>query len=107
MYRLDWSKYLSTGRDRVSQRTKENDARNDFESDMGRAIFSSAIRRMHDKAQVMPLTSGDSMHTRLTHSLEVMSIAYSLGISICRNEEFMALYGKEEAWNLEQQIPII
>ena len=63
MYRLDWSKYLSTGRDRVSQRTKENDARNDFESDMGRAIFSSAIRRMHDKAQVMPLTSGDSMHT--------------------------------------------
>lgn len=107
MYKIDWNKYLSTERDRISRREKENDARNDFESDMGRAIFSSAIRRMHDKAQVMPLTSGDSMHTRLTHSLEVMSIAYSLGIGICRNDEFIGLYGKDEAWSLEQRIPII
>ena len=85
----------------------DEERRNDFESDFGRVAFSSALRRMHDKAQVMPLTSGDSVHTRLTHSIEVMSIAYSLGISLCRDRDFIDTYGKEKAMEYERAIPMI
>ena len=51
------------------------ECRNPFESDLGRVIFCPAIRRMHDKTQVIPLTSGDTILTRLTHSMQVMSVA--------------------------------
>lgn len=106
MHKIEWDNYLKTDRDRKSTRAKGVDFRTDFESDFGRVVFSSAIRRMHDKTQVMPLTSGDSMHTRLTHSMEVMSIAYSLGIGLCRNEEFKTAYG-EKASDYERDIPMI
>lgn len=114
MYIIDWDKYLSSERYRSQSEFKDHcskvsdeDRRNDFESDFGRVAFSSAIRRMHDKAQVMPLTTGDSVHTRLTHSIEVMSIAYSLGISLCRDQDFIDVYGKDKAMELERTIPMI
>lgn len=114
MYIIDWDKYLSSERYRSQSEFKDHcskvsdeDRRNDFESDFGRVAFSSAIRRMHDKAQVMPLTTGDSVHTRLTHSIEVMSIAYSLGISLCRDQDFIEVYGKDKAMELERTIPMI
>lgn len=114
MYRIDWDKYLSNARYRSKSEFAEHlknasdeERRNDFESDFGRVAFSSALRRMHDKAQVMPLTSGDSVHTRLTHSIEVMSIAYSLGISLCRDRDFIEAYGKEKAMEYERAIPMI
>lgn len=114
MYIIDWDKYLSSERYRSQSEFKDHcskvsdeDRRNDFESDFGRVAFSSAIRRMHDKAQVMPLTTGDSVHTRLTHSIEVMSIAYSLGISLCRDHDFIEVYGKDKAMELERTIPMI
>lgn len=111
MYNIDWNKYLSCERDRnpeskVGHRHEANDPdmRNEFDSDFGRVIFSTAARRMHDKTQVFPLTSGDYVHTRLTHSLEVMNIAVSLGSSLCRNDEFKKVYGIEGAYELEQKI---
>lgn len=114
MYIIDWDKYLSSERYRSQSEFKDHcskesdeDRRNDFESDFGRVAFSSAIRRMHDKAQVMPLTTGDSVHTRLTHSIEVMSIAYSLGTSLCRDKDFIEVYGKDKAMELERTIPMI
>lgn len=114
MYRIDWNKYLSVERERESEskigreRVEGNiDMRNEFESDFGRVIFSSAARRMHDKTQVFPLTSGDYVHTRLTHSLEVMNIAVSLGSSLCRNNEFIQEYGELESFILEQKICVI
>ena len=114
MYKIDWDKYLSKNRYRdksefEEHKKEQNDTekRNAFESDFGRVAFSSALRRMHDKAQVMPLTTGDSVHTRLTHSIEVMSIAYSLGISLCRDQEFIDLYGPEKAIQYERMIPMI
>lgn len=114
MYIIDWDKYLSSERYRSKSEFKDHcskesdeDRRNDFESDFGRVAFSSAIRRMHDKAQVMPLTTGDSVHTRLTHSIEVMSIAYSLGTSLCRDKDFIEVYGKDKAMELERTIPMI
>lgn len=114
MYKIDWDKYLSSERYRSKSEFKQHkhnvsdeEKRNAFESDFGRVAFSSALRRMHDKAQVMPLTTGDSVHTRLTHSIEVMSIAYSLGINLCRDKEFIELYGKEKAMEYERSIPMI
>lgn len=114
MYKIDWDSYLSSERYRSKSEFKQHkevanteEKRNEFESDFGRVAFSSALRRMHDKAQVMPLTTGDSVHTRLTHSIEVMSIAYSLGVSLCRDKEFIQLYGQEQAFEYERSIPMI
>lgn len=105
---VNWQKYLNTDRERRTTRKQDQDHRNEFESDLGRVIFSPALRRMHDKAQVIPLTSGDSIHTRLTHSMEVMSIAYSLGIELCRNEAFKKAYTADgDPLFYEQRIPII
>lgn len=40
-------------------------------SDRGRIVFSSAFRRLQQKAQVFPLDPNAAVRTRLTHSLEV------------------------------------
>jgi dGTPase len=101
---MDWEKLLSNFRLRES--TRGADARNDFESDLGRIIFSPAIRRMHDKTQVFPLTADDNIHSRLTHSMEVMAIGHSLGIRICQDEAFVKKIGKPKTF-LYREIPII
>lgn len=56
MYNIDWRKYLSPNRFRDSGTGvgKDNDHRSQFDSDLGRVIFCPAIRRMHDKTQVVP-----------------------------------------------------
>jgi dGTPase len=85
---VDWSIYLCADRERQSRAIPKGlDHRSAFDSDFGRVIFSSAARRMHDKTQVFPLSGGDSVHTRLTHSMEVLSVAQSLGTDFCRDEE--------------------
>lgn len=111
MYKIDWEKYLSYERDRKPKsktghqhEVGDADMRNEYDSDFGRVIFSTAARRMHDKTQVFPLTSGDYVHTRLTHSIEVMNIAVSLGSSLCRNEDFISTYGTKESFELEQKL---
>jgi|SRR5690554_3102062 len=53
--------------------------KNAFLSDFERILFSSSLRRLQDKAQVYPLEMKDFARTRLTHSLEVSSLANSLG----------------------------
>lgn len=63
---------------------------------------------MHDKTQVIPLTSGDYVHTRLTHSLEVVNIANSIGVSICRSDSFARVFPGTDACRLEQKlVPIL
>lgn len=95
MYKIDWERYLSSKRARESSVTikKDIDKRNEFERDLARVIYCPSIRRMHDKTQVVPLTSGDCILTRLTHSLIVMDIAESLCNNYCRDEEFKEIYG--------------
>lgn len=51
------------------------EARTEFERDYGRTVFSTPVRRLHDKAQVFPLDPHDAIRTRLTHSLEVSTVA--------------------------------
>lgn len=80
---------LNESRIRNSTKLSDTDSRTPFESDFGRIIFSPAIRRMHDKTQVVPLNSDDNVHTRLTHSLEVQSLAYSMGIRLCNEKDFL------------------
>lgn len=55
------------------------ESRSAFERDFDRIIFSHPFRKMQDKTQVVPMPDEDFVHTRLTHSLEVSSVARSLG----------------------------
>ena len=63
LYPIDWDKYINPERLRKSgtHASIDWDLRNPFESDLGRVIFCPAIRRMHDKTQVIPLTRGDTI----------------------------------------------
>jgi dGTPase len=77
-----WNQLLipTTFRDRTPKDV--SDGRNPFEDDYSRLIFSSPFRRLQDKTQVFLLDKSDFIRTRLTHSLEVSTIARSIGSSI-------------------------
>ncbi|HMZ11226.1 MAG TPA: deoxyguanosinetriphosphate triphosphohydrolase [Plasticicumulans sp.] len=77
---MDWNQLLSRRRLGIRHRSSAEDTqRTDFQRDFDRIVFASAFRRMQDKTQVFPLSSNDYVRTRLTHSLEVSSVARSLG----------------------------
>ncbi len=59
----------------------------DIEIDYEQIISSSAFRRLQDKTQVFPLDKSDFVRTRLTHSIEVSSIARQLGIMITKGKK--------------------
>lgn len=108
MEQINWTNFLNAERIRDTRRdqNKALDPRNEFESDFGRIIFSPATRRMHDKTQVFPLTSDDNIHSRLTHSMEVMAIGHSLGLRVCENEEFAKRVKKDQEY-LHREVPVI
>lgn len=86
---MDWKMLLCKDRPRPS--TSAGDHRAPFERDFDRTIFSTPVKRLQDKAQVFPLEPHDAIRTRLTHSLEVSSVARGLGIAVGR-------------WLLERQL---
>ena len=76
--KLDWQKLLSASR--YETKPKEPiKSRSPFETDYDRAIYSSSFRRLGKKTQVHPMEQNAHIHNRLTHSLEVASVARSLG----------------------------
>lgn len=77
-----WNHYLKELRFRDRSVQSASDGRDPFENDYSRLISSAPIRRLQDKTQVFPLEKSDFVRTRLTHSLEVSSIARSLGKSV-------------------------
>ena len=79
---MKWKKLLSDKRFRDRSKKDSNDARNAFEDDISRIIFSSAFRRLQDKTQVFPLERDSLVRTRLTHSMEVSNIGRSIGLSV-------------------------
>ena len=90
---MNWKEnYLSSKRLRDSDadknRNSEGDVRTSIESDFGRVIFSEACRRLHDKTQVFPLTNIDIIHSRLTHSMEVMNVGQSFALFLSKNRDF-------------------
>lgn len=58
---------------------------NEFEIDYNRIVSSAAFRRLQDKTQVFPLDKSDFVRTRLTHSIEVSTVARQLGIMVAQN----------------------
>ncbi len=83
--RLDWDNLLTI--DTIPGRKNKNhtfDGRTPFDKDYYKIVFSAPFRRLQDKAQLFPLDSSDFVRTRLTHSLEVATIARTLGICLCQ-----------------------
>lgn len=88
-HRLSWDKLLSPCRVSISAfGGKENvsigiskakgDTRSPFERDYCHLVYSSSFRRLGRKTQVYPFADVDYVRCRLTHSLEVSTIAASL-----------------------------
>jgi dGTPase len=75
---MNWQQLLSGTRQGQKNNSSQS-SRSAFEQDYDRIIFSHPFRRLQDKTQVHPLPEHDFVHTRLTHSLEVSSVARSLG----------------------------
>ncbi len=76
---MEWKKLLCV--ERTSGKPSKKyapDLRSDFERDYDRTIFSTPVRRLQDKAQVFVLETHDAVRTRLTHSLEVSTVAKDL-----------------------------
>lgn len=61
-----------------------NENRSPFERDCERVLFSSPFRRLAGKTQVQPFPEIDYIHNRLTHSIEVASVSYSLAADVGR-----------------------
>jgi len=79
---MHWEDLLSLkrfGDTKKRLRNEQDENRLGFEVDFDRIIFSDSFRSLQDKTQVIPLSNTDFVHTRLTHSLEVSSVARSLG----------------------------
>lgn len=85
---MEWKTLLST--EKLTSETAEPDVFagypiNEFEKDYNRIVSSATFRRLQDKTQVFPLDKSDFVRTRLTHSIEVSTIARQLGIMISKN----------------------
>ena len=79
---MNWEQLLSLKRQGDTNkrlRNEQDETRLGFDVDYDRIIFSTEFRSLQDKTQVIPLSSTDFVHTRLTHSLEVSVVARSLG----------------------------
>ncbi len=77
---MDWKTLLCATRlGREGDELGARSGRTEFESDVGRILFSGAFRRLGRKAQVHPLAPNDHVHTRLTHTLEVAHVGRALG----------------------------
>ena len=76
---MEWKYLLSNKRfGQEHWAVNPDKARSDFQRDYDRLIFSSPFRRLQNKTQVFPLPGSVFVHNRLTHSLEVASVARSM-----------------------------
>ncbi len=85
---MEWKNLLT--KTRLSEEERDPEAFDDyyispFERDYERIVSSAAFRRLQDKTQVFPLAKSDFVRTRLTHSIEVSTIAKQLGIMCFQN----------------------
>lgn len=95
MQTMNWPQLLSSDRlGREAKKRAYDPLRSEFRRDGDRITFSSAFRRLQDKTQVFPLADNDYVRTRLTHSLEVASVARSLGARV--GAEVCQRHGLEE-----------
>ena len=67
--------------------------RNPFQRDRDRVIHSRAFRRLDGKTQVFLNGSGDHFRTRLTHTIEVATIARTIARRLDLNEDLTEAIG--------------
>lgn len=85
---MEWASLLSNnklGEEAAEPRDWASYPINAFEKDYNKIVSSAAFRRLQDKTQVFPLDKSDFIRTRLTHSIEVSTVARQLGIMISKN----------------------
>ena len=75
-----------------------------FEKDYNKIVSSAAFRRLQDKTQVFPLDTSGSVRTRLTHSIEVATIARQLGIMAATEQ---AGYTHDDMREYKNDIPSV
>lgn len=68
---------------------EEHTYRGPFQRDRDRILHSAAFRRLSGKTQVFTGSMGDYHRTRLTHTMEVSSIARTLGRALRLNEDLI------------------
>lgn len=86
---MKWEKLLSLERQVAKEKEPPQFERypiDEVEKDYQEIISSAAFRRLQDKTQVFPLDKSDFVRTRLTHSIEVSTIARQLGIMITEDK---------------------
>src|ERR1700733_5738299 len=79
---MNWSRLIATTREGPAD-TSPGD-RTEFDDSPGRVVFSPPGPPPQDKTPVFPLEAHDSGRPRLTHSLEVSSVARDLSQAACR-----------------------
>jgi dGTPase len=77
---------LSKGREHAEP---EHPYRAPFQRDRDRIVHSAAYRRLSAKTQVFTGDLGDYHRTRLTHTLEVASVARTIGRALGLNEDLI------------------
>jgi dGTPase len=73
---MNWKQLISAkrfGMEEFHEERQEN--RSEFQRDYDRLIFSAPFRRLQNKTKVFPLPGSVFVHNRLTHSLEVATLA--------------------------------
>lgn len=100
---MKWSTLMCADRIRSHSSVNPADLRSEFEKDYHRIIVSASFRRLQDKTQVFPLDKSDFIRTRLTHSLEVSSIARSLGQNI---SQYILRTIKDPEFDLQMQADV-
>lgn len=104
---MEWNALLSTEKLGGETALPEVFARfpvNPFEIDYNHLINSASFRRLQDKTQVFPLDKGDFVRTRLTHSIEVSTVARQLGMMLTGDT---SQYAKEELRRYRMEIPSV
>jgi dGTPase len=61
--------------------------RTEYQRDRARIVHSRAFRRLEHKTQVFLSGTGDHLRTRLTHTIEVASVARSIARALALNED--------------------
>lgn len=97
---FQWSKLLCDDRHRPTVR-QAGESRTEIARDYGRAVFATPVRRLQDKAQVFPLEPIDAVRTRLTHSLEVSSVARDLAHAVAAKLVEARKINPQQAYEIE------
>ncbi|MBQ9413145.1 MAG: dNTP triphosphohydrolase [Oscillospiraceae bacterium] len=91
---MDWNQLLCARRQQQKEAKPKQFSQFDlseFDDDYLSIISSQAFRRLQDKTQVFPLDKSDFVRTRLTHSMEVSTIARQLARMIGQGTDFLRL----------------